>query len=35
VSALEQALAGFARYLSGTDAGTEVPPPGLMPRRGP
>ena len=21
----------FARYLSGTDAGTEVPPPGLMP----
>jgi integrase/recombinase XerD len=26
---------GFARYLSGIDAGTEVPPLGLMPRRAP
>lgn len=29
------AARGFARYLSGIDAGTEVPPLGLMPRRGP
>ena len=29
------AARGFARYLSGIDASTEVPPPGLMPRRGP
>jgi len=29
------AARGFARYLSGTDAGTEVPPLGLMPRRAP
>jgi len=28
------AARGFARYLSGIDASTEVPPPGLMPRRG-
>jgi integrase/recombinase XerD len=27
------AARGFARYLSGIDASTEVPPPGLMPRR--
>jgi len=29
------AARGFARYLSGIDAGTEVPPLGLMPRRAP
>jgi integrase/recombinase XerD len=29
------AARGFARYLSGIDASTEVPPLGLMPRRGP
>ena len=29
------AARGFARYLSGIDAGTEVPPLGLLPRRGP
>ena len=29
------AARGFARYLSGIDACTEVPPLGLMPRRGP
>jgi integrase len=29
------AARGFARYLSGIDARTEVPPLGLMPRRGP
>jgi integrase len=29
------AARGFARYLSGIDASTEVPPRGLMPRRGP
>ncbi len=27
------AARGFARYLAGTDAGTEVPPLGLMPHR--
>ena len=27
------AVRGFARYLSGIDAGTEVPPLGLMPHR--
>jgi integrase len=29
------AARGFARYLSGIDARTQVPPPGLMPRRAP
>ncbi len=29
------AARGFARYLSGIDASTEVPPPGLMPHRAP
>jgi len=29
------ATRGFARYLSGIDASTEVPPLGLMPRRAP
>jgi len=29
------AARGFARYLSGIDPATEVPPPGLMPRRAP
>lgn len=29
------AARGFARYLSGVDPSTEVPPLGLMPRRGP
>jgi integrase/recombinase XerD len=29
------AARGFARYLSGIEASTEVPPLGLMPRRGP
>src|SRR4051794_12133118 len=27
------AVRGFARYLSGIDAATEVPPPGLIPNR--
>ena len=27
------AARGFARYLSGIDPGTQVPPPGLMPHR--